>query len=48
MYALSGIQASAGRIYKVDDSLDLFMEHAIIAARQFISDRRKLDHTWSA
>lgn len=48
MYAMSGIDASAGRIYKVNDSLDLFVDHAILAARQFIADRRQLDHTWRA
>lgn len=47
MYAMSGIQESNGRIYKVDDSLNLFVEHAIAAARQFISDRRMLNHEWN-
>ncbi len=48
MYAMSGIAASNGRIYKVDDSLTLFIDHAIAAARQFISDRRMLNHEWHA
>ncbi len=46
MYAMSGIDASNNRIYKVDDDLNLFVEHAILAAKQFIKDRRKLDHKW--
>lgn len=48
MYAMSGIQESNERIYKVDDSLNLFVDHAIAAARQFISDRRMLNHEWKA
>lgn len=48
MYAMSGIQESNGRIYKVDDSLDLFVEHAVAAAQQFISDRRMLNNGWNA
>ena len=48
MYAMSGIQESNGRIYKVDDSLNLFVDHAIAAARQFISYRRMLNHEWNA
>lgn len=48
MYAMSGIQESNERIYKVDDSLNLFVDHAIAAARQFISDRRMLNHEWRA
>lgn len=48
MYAMSGIQESNERIYKVDDSLNLFVDHAIVAARQFISDRRMLNHEWKA
>lgn len=45
---MAGIQESNGRIYKVDDSLNLFVAHAISAARQFISDRRMLNHEWNA
>ena len=48
MYAMSGIDESNGRVYKVDDSLNLFVSHAITAARQFISDRRLLNQTWQA
>lgn len=48
MYAMSGIEESNGRIYKVDDSMQLFVEHAIEAAKQFIRDRRQLDATWKA
>ena len=48
MYAMSGIQEANGRIYRVDDSLGLFVEHAIAAARQFISDRRRLNNAWIA
>lgn len=48
MYAMSGIQESNERIYIVDDSLNLFVDHAIAAARQFISDRRMLNHEWKA
>ena len=46
MYAMSGIDGNNGRIYKVDDSLDLFVDHAIAAAKQFISDRRQLNNNW--
>lgn len=48
MYAMSGIEETNGRIYKVDDSMQLFVEHAIEAAKQFIRDRRQLDATWKA
>lgn len=48
MYAMSGIEKSAGRIYKVDDSMGLFVNHAIEAAKQFISDRRQLGAEWKA
>lgn len=48
MYAMSGITASNGRIYKVDDALDVFVAHAVAAARQFIADRRGLSHQWRA
>jgi len=46
MYAMSGITESNGRIYKVNDTLDLFVDHAVEAAKQFIKDRRRLDHNW--
>ena len=42
MYAMSGVEKSNDRIYKVDDKLDIFVDHAILAAKQFISDRRLL------
>lgn len=48
MYAMSGISESAGRIYKVNDTLDLFITHAIKAAKQFIADRRMLTADWRA
>ena len=48
MYAMSGITANNDRIYKTDVKLDAFLKHAIIAANQFISDRRKLDRAWKA
>ncbi len=46
MYAMSGIEGNNGRIYKVDDSMNLFINHAIAAAKQFISDRRQLNENW--
>lgn len=48
MYAMSGIKNKRDRIYKVDDSLELFVEHAIEAAKQFIIDRRQLNEKWRA
>lgn len=48
MYAMSGISDKNGRIYKVDDSMGLFIEHAIEAAKQFIRDRRQLNGNWKA
>lgn len=48
MYAMSGIADKNERIYKVDDSMELFIEHAIEAAKQFIRDRRKLNENWKA
>ena len=48
MYAFSGIEKSEGRIYKTDKSLEIFAKHAILAARQFISDRRNLNNNWIA
>ena len=48
MYTFSGIEKSEGRIYKTDKSLEIFANHAIAAARQFISDRRNLNHNWIA
>lgn len=48
MYAMSGIDKSNGRIYKVNDVLDMFVKHAIEAAKQFIADRRMLTANWIA
>lgn len=48
MYAMSGISDKNERIYKVDDSMGLFIEHAIEAAKQFIRDRRQLNRNWKA
>lgn len=48
MYAMSGIDKSNGRIYKVNDVLDIFVKHAIEAAKQFIADRRMLTANWKA
>lgn len=46
MYAMSGIEDANGRIYKVDDSMLLLINHAVSAAKQFISDRRRLNVDW--
>ncbi|WP_154106741.1 hypothetical protein [Clostridium sp. AM42-4] len=43
---MSGIEESNGRIYKVNDKLELFIAHAVAAAKQFISDRRQLNVNW--
>ena len=48
MYAMSGITDNNGRIYKVDDAMGLFVEHAVEAAKQFIRDRRQLNTNWKA
>ncbi|WP_405720554.1 BsaWI family type II restriction enzyme [Anaerovibrio slackiae] len=48
MYAMSGITDKNGRIYKVDDAMTLFVEHAVEAAKQFIRDRRQLNADWKA
>ena len=48
MYAMSGILENMDRIYLVNDQMDLFIDHAISAAKQFIKDRRQLDCTWKA
>lgn len=48
MYAMSGIDSSNGRIYKVDDTMQKFISHAVAAAKQFISDRRLLNRQWKA
>ena len=46
MYAMSGIEDANGRIYKVDDSMLLLINHAVSAAKEFISDRRRLNVDW--
>ncbi len=46
MYAMSGINENNDRIYKVNDTLDLFAQHAVKAAKQFIADRRMLTANW--
>lgn len=46
MYAMSGIEGNIGRIYKVDDTMELFIQHAVLAAKQFITDRRRLNEDW--
>jgi hypothetical protein len=48
MYAMSGLEESNDRIYKTDVGLSMFVNHAIQAAKQFISDRRKLNSDWRA
>lgn len=48
MYAMSGISNDNDRIYKVNDTLDLFVAHAVKAAKQFIADRRMLTASWKA
>ena len=48
MYAMSGISDRNGRIYKVDDAMNLFVKHAVEAAKQFIRDRRQLNAMWTA
>lgn len=48
MYAMSAIEGDNNRIYKVDDRMELFIDHAIAAARQFIADRRLLNGDWKA
>lgn len=48
MYAMSGISGNNDRIYRVSDTLDLFVRHAVKAAKQFIADRRMLTSDWKA
>lgn len=48
MYAMSGITKDNDRIYKTNEKLDIFINHAVKAANQMISDRRKLNRTWRA
>lgn len=46
MYAMSGIEESNDRIHKIDDSMEILINHAVAAAKQFITDRRQLDAAW--
>ena len=46
MYALSGIDDNNGRIFKVNNTMDILIDHAVQAAKQFISDRRMLNEKW--
>ena len=48
MYAMSGIDGDNGRIYRMDDQMRLLTAHAVVAAKQFIADRRRLDNRWFA
>ena len=48
MYAMSGIDGDNGRIYRMDDQMRLLTAHAVVAAKQFIADRRRLDSKWIA
>lgn len=48
MYAMAGISGSKNRVYKVDDKLDLLVEHTVKAGECFISDRRNLNQSWRA
>lgn len=46
MYAMCGVDNPCGRIFKIDDGMQLFANHAVQAAKQFISDRRLLNNSW--
>ncbi len=46
MYAMSGIEESNDRIYKVGDTMELLIDHTVAAAKQFITDRRQLNAAW--
>ena len=48
MYAMSGVANNNGRIYRTNERLDIFVNHALQAANQFISDRRALNRSWKA
>lgn len=48
MYAMSGIADTNDRIYRTNERLDIFVNHALQAANQFISDRRELNRNWKA
>ena len=48
MYAMSGIAEDNDRIYKTNERLDIFVQHAVQAANQLIADRRGLNRDWKA
>ena len=48
MYAMSGITDNNDRIYKTNEQLDIFINHAVQAANQLIADRRGLNRDWKA
>lgn len=48
MYAMSGIEEDNDRIYKTNEHLDIFVNHAVKAANQLIADRRGLNRDWKA
>lgn len=48
MYAMSGITGDNDRIYKTNERLDIFVQHAVQAANQLIADRRGLNRDWKA
>lgn len=48
MYAMSGIVENNDRIYKTNERLDIFVQHAVQAANQLIADRRDLNRNWKA
>ena len=48
MYAMSGITEDNDRIYKTNECLDIFVNHALQAANQLIADRRGLNREWKA
>lgn len=48
MYAMSGIGEDNDRIYKTNEKLNVFVNHAVQAANQFIADRRGLNRDWKA
>ena len=47
MYELSG-QATRGRVYPLDLDFSVFREHAILAAKQWSTQRQWFDHKWVA
>ena len=47
MYELSG-QATYGRVYPLGFDFSVFREHAILAAKQWLTQRQWFDHKWIA